>query len=246
MIRSLTPTRALPGLTVLFGLMIAALVAAPVAGAHKQRSWQHDAKSKWHEKHHHGDRHDRGKSATVSVVGGKTKLTVDAGTAAALGSLGVAVEPIKPANARRGPFKFPITGGEVDAETLAGQIGHSGGLAFVSGSTRVELTDFVINVDADPDLTAMVGGSRVSILSLDLSDLVRKDRDGKVSLAGIKASLTSGAAAALNAAFSTTAFTEGLLVGTAKVKAYVQDRQRREDCRWRGGHDDRDRWHDDD
>ena len=67
----------------------------------------------------------------------------------------------------------------------------------------------------------MVGGSRVSILSLDLSDLKRKDRANKVLLSGIEASLTAGAAAALNAAFSTSAFQEGLLIGTAQVKAYI-------------------------
>jgi hypothetical protein len=244
MIQALTsPTRALFGLPVLIGLMIAALVASPVADAHKKRSWQYHGKSGWHKKQHHS------KPGTVSVVGGKTKLSVDAGTAAALGSLGVAVEPIRPAYTRRGSFKFPITGGEVDPKTLAGQIGHSGGLAFEKGSTRVALTDFVINIDADPDLTAMVGGSRVSILSLDLSNLERRDRHGKVYLSGIEASLTAGAAAALNAAFSTTAFEAGLLIGTAKLKAYVHkayDRPRGDDDDDDDDDDDRHRGRDDD
>ena len=35
----------------------------------------------------------------------------------------------------------------------------------------MELTEFTINVDSDPDLTALVGGQRVSILKLDLSGL---------------------------------------------------------------------------
>jgi hypothetical protein len=221
--------RALQVLPVALALLVVALVASPAAEAHGKSSKHHGAKSgewgKSHSKHgykhreHHA--HKKGAGVTLSVVGGKTKLSIDEATGAALGSLGIAVEPIEPAYVRRGSFRFPITGGEVDAKTLAGQIRHSGGLAFVKGATRVELTDFFINVDAEPDLTAMIGGSRVSILSLDLSALERKDQGNKVLLSGIAASLTGGAAAALNAAFSTSAFQEGLLIGTAQVKAYV-------------------------
>jgi len=221
-----SPKRALWVLPVALGLMIVALVASPAAQAHG-KSWKHHgAKSgkshKSGESHKKRHAHKNSSSGTVSVVDGKTKLSVDKDTGAALGSLGIAVEPIDPARvSRRGAFRFPITGGEVDAKTLAGQIQHSGGLAFVKGSTRVELTDFFINIDAEPDLTAIVGGSRVSVLSLDLSNLERKDRGNKVLLSGIEASLTAGAAAALNSAFSTSAFQEGLLIGTAQVKAYV-------------------------
>lgn len=228
--------RALQVLPVALALLIVALVASPAAQAHGKSSKHHGAKSgEWGKSHHksgkshskHGYKHrehhahKKGAGVTVSVVGGKTKLSIDEATGAALGSLGIAVEPIEPAYVRRGSFRFPITGGEVNAKTLAGQIRHSGGLAFVKGATRVELTDFFINVDAEPDLTAMIGGSRVSILSLDLSALERKDQGNKVLLSGIEASLTAGAAAALNAAFSTSAFQEGLLIGTAQVKAYV-------------------------
>lgn len=252
-----SPKRALWVLPVALALMIVALVASPAAQAHGKSSKHHGAKSgKSHTKHgyKHREQHAHKKNAgvTVSVVGGKTKLSVDKDTGAALGSLGIAVEPIEPAYVRRGSFRFPITGGEVDAKTLTGQIRHSGGLAFVKGATRVELADFFINIDAEPDLTAMVGGSRVSILSLDLSDLKRKDRGNKVLLSGIEASLTAGAAAALNAAFSTSAFQEGLLIGTAQVKAYVNKAAEKprgddddDDHRGRGGDDDDDHRDDD-
>ena len=221
MTHSFSLSRALWALPVALGLMVVMLVASPAAQAHG-KSWKHWDGGKWgqwHKTHNHKPNTD---GRTVSVVGGNTKLFVDEGTGVALGSLGIAVEPVDSASVSRGDgFRFPITGGEVNAKTLVGQIRHSGGLAFVRGSTRVELTDFYINIDAQPDLTAVVGGSRVSILSFDVSDLERKDRGNIVRLSGIKASLTADAAAALNAAFSTSAFQEGLLIGTARVKAYA-------------------------
>jgi hypothetical protein len=225
-------------LSMALAMVVVALVASPAAQAHGGKSYKHwngGKSGQWHKQHR-----DKNKSDVVSVVGGNTKLFVDAGTGAALGSLGIAVEPVDPARVtRRGAFRFPITGGEVNAKTLVGQIRHSGGLAFVQASsgTRVEVTDFNIDIDANPTLTAKVGDARVPLLSLDVTGLERKDRDGAVVLTGIKASLTAVAAGALNDAFETTAFTEGLLIGTARVKAYVQTYDR---CR---GDDDNDREH---
>jgi hypothetical protein len=160
-------------------------------------------------------------SKKVQLTGGDTRLTLDAGTAAALTSIGISVEPVTPAKPKGGAVSFPISGGKVNAKTLAGNIKHRGGLAFVKGSTRVELTKFTINIDAAPDLTALLGPDRVSILKLDLSKLKRTDKGSTVRLSGIRADLTAGAADALNKAFSTNAFKEDLTLGTAKVKAKI-------------------------
>jgi hypothetical protein len=59
----------------------------------------------------------------------------------------------------------------------------------------------------------------VSILNLDLSQLDAQVRGRRITLAGVRATLTAAAAQALNAAFSTNAFAEGLLIGTATVAA---------------------------
>jgi hypothetical protein len=163
------------------------------------------------------------KTTTVKFKkSGATTLKLDAGTASALTSLGITVGPVKPAKASSKGVAFPITGGSVNAKTLAGKIKHSGGLRFSKGSTVVELTDYTINIDKKPDLVATLGKSRVSILSLDLSKLKNKSSGKKIKLSGIKASLTAGAAAALNGAFGTTAFTEGLVLGTASVNGTVK------------------------
>ena len=161
------------------------------------------------------------RAAKVKLEGGATSLILDKKAAEALEALNVSVEGIAPAKPREGGLAFPITGGRVDSKSLAGKIRHSGGIAFVKGDTRVALTRFTINVDKNPDLTAKVGNARVSILSLDLSDLKRKDRGNTVQLRGIEARLTAPAASALNEAFETDAFKKGLKLGNARVRAVV-------------------------
>lgn len=161
------------------------------------------------------------KVVKVKKTGGTT-LKVDAGTADALTSLGITVSPIKPAKATSKGVRFPVTGGRIDNKTLAGNIRHSGGLRFSNGTVNVDLTKYTINIDDDPDLVATVGDARVSILKLDLSNLKNKSKGKSINLSNVKATLTADAASALNAAFSTTAFTEGLVLGVASVKTTVR------------------------
>lgn len=164
--------------------------------------------------------------SAVSLKGGDTTLVPDPAAAAALAGAGISLSPIGPATAGPGGFEFPITGGMVSTSDLSGDITHSGGIKFSKPSMHgagedvvVDLTDFTIQIDADPDLVASVGASRVSILSLDLSGASIDIMDTDVTVSNVEASLTADAAAALNAAFSTTLFTEGLVIGTATVAA---------------------------
>ncbi len=154
---------------------------------------------------------------TVSLASGSTSLTLDPGAGAALQSLGIAAAPIG-----SDALAFPITGGSVNAKTYAGTIEHSGGIALTKGATRVELTSFTIGIDDTPELTALVGGQRVPILSVDLSALKASVKGRTITLDGAALKLTAAAAGALNQAFGTTAFTEGLLLGTATVKATAE------------------------
>lgn len=159
---------------------------------------------------------------TLALSGRTTSLALSSGAASALQSLGVAASPLAPATAGSGGLAFSITGGRLDAKTLAGSITHSGGIRLAKGATQVDLTSFTIQVDRRPDLTALVGGARVAILDLGLSDarITRRGRD--IRIAGVVAKLTGTAAGALNEAFGTTAFTAGLELGTATVAARVK------------------------
>jgi hypothetical protein len=157
------------------------------------------------------------KPESVALASGTTALTLDAGAGAALQSLGITAAPIG-----SDALAFPITGGRVNASSYAGSIEHSGGIALSRGATRVELTEFTIDIDDTPELTALVGGQRVPILTVDLSALEASVKGRKITLAGAALKLTGVAATALNQAFATTAFTEGLLLGTATVQATAE------------------------
>jgi hypothetical protein len=57
----------------------------------------------------------------------------------------------------------------------------------------------------------------VEILTLDVSGIARSGSGRTVTVSGVVARLTAVAAQALNQAFGTDAFSEGLVLGTATV-----------------------------
>jgi hypothetical protein len=174
-------------------------------------------------------------AATVRLDGVRTTLTTSPSTTAALIANGIV--PL-PANGTtfwatfdrygfRLSYRFPISGGSVDAGTLAGRIAHRGGIRFVNLRNGKSLTvsRFTIDVDAAPDLTALVNGdpnARASILDLDLSNAVIRKPLPYVTVANVHARLTATAATALNAALGTKLFAPGLELGTARVVAHVK------------------------
>ena len=159
----------------------------------------------------------------VAFDGGATSLALDPTAAGALTSLGIAPGLVGPATVDGdGAFAFPITGGKVNARTLGGQIQHSGGVSLTRGGVQIRLTEF--NVDTrNAQLVATVNGAtRVAILNLRLTDPRVSVGRTTVTVAGIPARLTAVAAGALNQAFGTTAFAEGLLLGTATVRGTIR------------------------
>jgi hypothetical protein len=118
-------------------------------------------------------------------------------------------------------FTFPVTGGWLNAATLHGTIWHQGGILFVDPSTgkQIEVSDFVISVHQGV-LTAEVNGNpkvRVPLLSLSLAHASIHAGWHYVQISGIVLKLTSAAASALDATFSTSLFTPGLELGTAST-----------------------------
>jgi len=156
--------------------------------------------------------------AAVDLSGGTTRLTLDRGTAAALGDLGVTLAPTGAASARGRHVRFPVSGGAIDPATAAGTIRHRGGLRLSAGGKRLVLKNYVVKVGRRITLSAQVGGSRVTIL--DLTGRPRVSRSGfGTSVAGLTAKLNRAAARALNATFGVTAFRAGLPLGTVRVQA---------------------------
>jgi hypothetical protein len=156
--------------------------------------------------------------AQVAFTGGATSLALDPGAAQALAALGISAAPAAPATANPdGSLAFPITGGKVDAKTLAGSITHGGGLTLSRGATTVTVTDFTVETAPAPTLTALLGTTRFDLATLDLS-AAKVATPGRTVTAGpVTAKLTKAAADALNQAFGTTAFADGLTIGAATV-----------------------------
>jgi hypothetical protein len=152
---------------------------------------------------------------------GATALAIDPGALSALASLGIAPGVIAPATLAGTTASFPIAGGRADLDLGAGVIRHRGGISLTKGSTVVRLTDFDVRLGSAPQLFASINGaaSKAAILDLDLSGVTPQVSGRTITLAGVGATLTPGAATALNGAFSTTAFTAGLVLGRATVRA---------------------------
>jgi len=172
-------------------------------------------------------------AAKVSLDGMRTTLTTDPGTTSALFGAGIVPLPMAPSSitptSDAARYAFPITGGRVDAKTLAGTIRHSGGILLAQrdgmGWKALSLAKFTIHVTGSPYLSAVVnGGDRLAIADLDLgSALIKKfARGGRayVSIKNVGVTLNATAMGAVNATFGT-ALPDNVKLGTANVLARV-------------------------
>ncbi len=171
------------------------------------------------------------KTARISRLDGNaTNVTLDAGTAKALQSLGVSVAPTGSAtfDGATSTVSFPITGGFAAIHSdlgykpgyIAGTVLHeASGLKFSKGDTSITVSDFVVD-PGNSVLTASSGGkSGIPLLSLDGTAVKVSMEGSNVVLQGTVAKLTGPGAAALNATFGVTAFTEGLPLGVVRLVA---------------------------
>ncbi|MCW2953775.1 MAG: hypothetical protein JWQ48_2945 [Conexibacter sp.] len=160
-----------------------------------------------------------GAANAVKLSGGTTTLKLDSGTAKALKKLGVKIAPVKPATSAAGGLAFPISGGSIDPQTAVGTITHKGGFTLSAGKTKLTLKNPTLATGKKPTLSVQLGKAKLVIGTLGLGK-ARVTRAGfATNVAGVKVSLTPGAAKALNAAFGVTAFKGGLVLGTASVKS---------------------------
>jgi len=169
-------------------------------------------------------------TAIPSLTGVGTSVALDAGTAGALKSLGVAVAPTGKATfeASTSTITFPITSGyaEIHSDTthrpgnILGSVVHEGsGFSLTAGKTKVELSDFVVD-PGNSMLYGTVGGQPgVPLLFLDGTNVKVSMEGGNVVLQGTVAKLTDTAAGALDKAFKTDAIKAGLPLGVVRLVA---------------------------
>ena len=159
---------------------------------------------------------------TETTRGGATTVALSPQLLGALQSLNVAPGAIAPGKLVATPRGirawFGITTGAVDLgsasnTSITAEIAHEGGLSLTAGGTRVELSSFAIEIETGGNLLtglAVVNDTlvgRIPLFDLDLAN------------AGI-----SRAGNVLNQIFGVTAFVEGLPVGTAEVRALLDNR----------------------
>jgi hypothetical protein len=166
-----------------------------------------------------GDDDDGGGGKQLTLNGENTVLTLDEGVVSVLQAKKVKVVPIEPAGPG-GPagVRFPITGGKVNSETLAGSIEHSGGLRFSIGRETLEVTDFVADTEARV-LSATAGAAEIPLLTLDFAGLKKSTKGGAIVASGIGVALTPAAASAMNGILGVNFFAKGLALGTLTVTA---------------------------
>ena len=169
-------------------------------------------------------------TAIPSLTGQGTSVKIDAGTADALKSLGVALAPIGGAtfDASTSTITFPITSGYAEIHSdknvkpgyIQGSIQHAdSGFSLTAGSTKVELSNFVVD-PGNSMLYGTVGGQpKVPLLFLDGTNVQIGTEGDNVVLQGTVAKLTDTAASALNKAFNVNAIKAGLPLGVVRLVA---------------------------
>jgi len=169
-------------------------------------------------------------TAIPSLSGVGTSVILDAGTAGALKSLGVAIAPSGKATfeASTSTITFPITSGYAEIHSdpntkpgnILGSIVHQdSGFTLTAGKTKVELSDFIVD-PGNSMLYGSVGGKPgVPLLSLDGTNVKVSMEAGNVVLFGTVAKLTDTAATALNGAFKTDAIKPGTPLGVVRLVA---------------------------
>jgi len=154
----------------------------------------------------------------VPIQRGQSALILDQDIFSVLDPLGVGILPVAPAVAVNGGEAFPISGGRVSRSGQRARINHRGGIVFGgdTSSVRAMRPRIVLNATTY-ELSAVVGGQRVSFLNLSGGTILTPTRRRMV-FRGVDAFLTFDAANALNQAFATDQFQEGLQVGRLRVR----------------------------
>lgn len=171
-----------------------------------------------------------------AVTGTSTSVALDPSFVTALTTLKLTPGMVGTGTISGTTVTFPITGGDVKvykkgdvAPYVQGEVMHDGsGLSLTAGSTKVELTNFVVhpgshsNLTGDVTLNGASAAKGAKLFDLDGSTLKPITvNNGVATLTGTRVLMSSDAAALLDKAFGTTAVTGGLLIGIATLLVNV-------------------------
>jgi hypothetical protein len=155
----------------------------------------------------------------VRIDGRATTVSLDLQTVGALADNGVLLGVGKPATAKGGVARFPITGGSVSSTTIQGPIVHGGAIVFTKGGKQADLTNLVINTRTGV-MTAVLDGVRYPLARVLGSRSPAKPEDSsRLELTGLPLLLAPQAARALNERLGTSVFEALQPLGEATVRA---------------------------
>lgn len=170
---------------------------------------------------------------TEMIRAGATTVTLAPAFLQALTSLKVSPAPLSPARlfTKRGDalIAFPITTGAADLAGPKAEIAHAGGLSLTANGIRVELSSFLIDVTGGtPRLTGLVVANdnlvgRIPLFNLSLTPSSVNAGESLLRIGDVRVTLSQEAADALNRVFNVAAFAEGIPIGTAKVRALLEN-----------------------
>lgn len=167
-----------------------------------------------------------------TLTGVDTAVALDSNFVAALKTLNLTPGTVGTATLVNGSLHFPITGGNVTYYNpkekyrpyVQGIIDHEGsGFSLTSGSTTVQLTNFVINpgtstLTGDVTVNGTVAAKGVLLFNLYGGTLKPLEISGNDAiLTGTTVHLSAPAAALLDKTFNTTAVKSQLLIGVATI-----------------------------
>jgi hypothetical protein len=162
----------------------------------------------------------------VKVVGGETELKLHKNTAQPLADLGVDVSGTE----------YEVVGGEYSFHPLndegGGVIKHKGALVFEGDGAKAKFKRFVIDLPVEGGdheskhgdegvLMAKVDGKQIDIAHLDTKRY--KVLDDEPGFTNLKLELSKAGAKALNEAFDTDLFEEGLKLGKLANQSEVEE-----------------------
>jgi len=164
------------------------------------------------------------------IQGGRTTVTLSDAFLADLTALKITPTTIYSSQLYQNKVFFPITSGEINLSTAAGQVEHSGGITLTAGTKQIRLDSFVLSTTGEQSyITALAVANgrligRINLFDVELSSdlkLPLVPENGDFFLSGSKLNLDPAGAAALNDAFGVKTFEDNLYVGYAGSVVFV-------------------------
>ncbi len=128
------------------------------------------------------------------------------------------ISPLGRATGADGRFRFPVTGGTLAPDTLAGRVENAGGLRFALAGARIDATDLVVRPRKGV-VTAIVAGKRVPLLSMDGGRARRVAQSGSIVIPATAATLSPAAVPGLQDRLGGASLDGGLRLGRIQVSA---------------------------